>query len=125
MEYRTATVFVDLYFLRKIVRPGGLIVLDDCWAPSVRTAARYCQHNLSWTAIPDAFGSGTRCPMGTGPAAAAEPRCRAFRLPDPSFEPPFRDFRPFLADGDRAAPRHGPADQYRHPPRLAVRRRAG
>jgi predicted O-methyltransferase YrrM len=23
-------VFVDLYFLREIVRPGGLIVLDDC-----------------------------------------------------------------------------------------------
>src|SRR5579864_1056899 len=28
-------VFVDLYFLREIVRPGGLIVLDDCDWPSV------------------------------------------------------------------------------------------
>jgi hypothetical protein len=34
-------VFVHLYFLRKIVRPGSLIVLDDNWAPSVRTAVRY------------------------------------------------------------------------------------
>ena len=28
-------------FLRKIVRPGGLIVMDDDWTPSVRTAGRY------------------------------------------------------------------------------------
>jgi hypothetical protein len=29
------------------------------------------------------------------PTAEAVPRCRAFRLPDPSFEPPFEKFRPF------------------------------
>ena len=37
-SHRFHEVFVDLYFLRKIVRPGGLIVLDDHWWPSVRTA---------------------------------------------------------------------------------------
>jgi len=94
-SHRFHEVFVDLYFLRKIVRPGGLIVLDDNWAPSVRTAACYYEHNLGWTAIPDAFASGTPWTIGTGPAAKAVPRCRAFRLPDPSFEPPFEEFRPF------------------------------
>jgi hypothetical protein len=39
-SHRFHEVFVDLYFLRKIVRPGGLTVTDDNWAPSVRTAAR-------------------------------------------------------------------------------------
>jgi hypothetical protein len=33
--------FVDLFFLREIVRPGGLIILDDCQHLSVRTAVRY------------------------------------------------------------------------------------
>ncbi|HUZ51118.1 MAG TPA: class I SAM-dependent methyltransferase [Streptosporangiaceae bacterium] len=94
-SHRFHEVFVDLYFLRKIVRPGGLIVLDDNWAPSVRTAARYYEQNLGWIGIPDAFADGTPWIIGTGPAAEAVPRCRAFRLPDPSFEPSFEEFRPF------------------------------
>jgi predicted O-methyltransferase YrrM len=94
-SHRFHEVFVDLYFLRKIVRPGGLILLDDTWAPSVWTAARYYEHNLGWVEIPDAFASGTPWIIGTGLAAGALPRCRAFRLPDPSFEPSFEDFRLF------------------------------
>jgi predicted O-methyltransferase YrrM len=92
-SHRFHEVFVDLYFLRKIVRPGGLIILDDNWTPSVRTAARYYELNLGWVAIPGAFASGT--PRTTGVAAETTPRCQAFRLPDPSFEPPFEEFRPF------------------------------
>jgi predicted O-methyltransferase YrrM len=92
-SHRCHEVFVDLYFLRKIVRPGGLIVLDDIWAPSVRTAARYYELNLGWIVIPGAFASGT--PRTTGVAAGTTPRCQAFRLPDPPFEPPFEEFHPF------------------------------
>jgi predicted O-methyltransferase YrrM len=94
-SHRFHEVFVDLYFLRKIVRPGGLIVLDDDWAPSVRTAVRYYEQNMGWTAIPDAFANGTPRTIGDDPAAEAVPRCRALRLPDPSFEPPFEEFHPF------------------------------
>ncbi|HLK01852.1 MAG TPA: class I SAM-dependent methyltransferase [Streptosporangiaceae bacterium] len=94
-SHRFHEVFVDLYFLRKIVRPGGVIVLDDNWAPAVRTAVRYFEQNLGWIAIPDAFASGTPWIVGTGSAAEAVPRCQAFRLPDPSFEPSFEEFRPF------------------------------
>lgn len=94
-SHRFHEVFVDLYFLRKIIRPGGLIVLDDNWAPSVRTAARYYEQNLGWIAVPDAFASGTPWIIGTDPAAEAVPRCQAFRLPDPPFEPSFDEFRPF------------------------------
>jgi predicted O-methyltransferase YrrM len=94
-SHRFHEVFVDLYHLRKIVRPGGLIVVDDDWAPSVRTAVRYYEQNLGWTAIPDAFADGTFWTVGRDPAAEAVPRCRALRLPDPSFEPPFEEFNRF------------------------------
>jgi predicted O-methyltransferase YrrM len=94
-SHRFHEVFVDFYFLRKIIRPGGLIVIDDDWAASVRTAVHYYEQNLGWTPIPGAFASGTRRTISPGPAAEAVPRCRALRLPDPSFEPPFERFRPF------------------------------
>ena len=50
-------IFVDLYYLQMIVRPGGLVVLDDYWWPGVATAARYFETNLGWR--PDAFANGT------------------------------------------------------------------
>jgi hypothetical protein len=42
-----------------------------------------------------AFADGTHETLRHDPAAAAVPRCLAVRLPEPSFEPPFGDFRPF------------------------------
>ncbi len=72
-------VFVDLYFLRELVRPGGLLVLDDSEWPSVAIAVRYFQINTGWQ--PEAIGQQTRL--------------RAFRLPDPRVEPSFEEFKPF------------------------------
>lgn len=90
-SHRFHEVFVDLYFLRQIVRPAGLVVVDDAWTPSVRTALRYFELNLGWAAIPDAFAGGTVVSVDGEQVS----RCRAFRLPDPPFEPPFEEFRPF------------------------------
>jgi predicted O-methyltransferase YrrM len=94
-SHRFHEVFVDLYYLRRIVRPGGLVVIDDNWAPSVRTAASYFERNLGWTPVPDAFTAGTV--VSDGPAGTAAPmaRCKAFRLPEALVEPPFGDFQPF------------------------------
>ncbi len=72
-------VFVDLYFLRELVRPGGLIILDDCEWLSVATAVRYFEVNTGWQ--PEAMDQPTRL--------------RAFRLPDPPVEPSFEEFKPF------------------------------
>lgn len=88
-SHRFHEVFVDLYFLRKIVRPGGIIVVDDHWWPSVRVAVHYFEINLGWRVVEGAFDGGT-VDLATG-----EPRVRALRLPDPSFEPAFDLFRPF------------------------------
>jgi len=88
-SHRFHEVFVDLCFLRTIVRPGGIIVLDDHHRPSVRTAERYFEVNLGWRAVPGALDGGTVDP-GTG-----QERLRALRLPSPPFEPDFERFQPF------------------------------
>lgn len=75
-------VFVDLYFLRELVRPGGLVVLDDCWWPSVATAVRYFELNAGWQPEP----------------VDCETRLRAYRLPDLRVEPSFERFQPFGLD---------------------------
>jgi predicted O-methyltransferase YrrM len=77
-------VFVDLVFLRELVRPGGLIILDDCEWPSVATAVRYFELNTGWRR--EAIEAGTRL--------------RAYRLPDPRLEPSFERFLPFGLDAD-------------------------
>jgi hypothetical protein len=76
-SHRFHEVFVDLYFLRKLVRPGGLIVLDDTEWPSVATALRYYDRNLGWTPMPIAG------------------RLTARQLPLEPPEPDFADFRAF------------------------------
>lgn len=76
-SHRFHEVFVDLYFLRQLVRPGGLILLDDVDKPPVRTAVHYFEENLGWTVT------------ATGDRGAAA------RLPGTRTEPAFTDFRPF------------------------------
>ncbi len=75
-------VFVDLFFLRELVRPGGLVVLDDCQWPSVATAVRYFELNTGWTV--ERFDRETRL--------------RAYRLPSVRVEPSFESFRWFGVD---------------------------
>ncbi|HUB40085.1 MAG TPA: class I SAM-dependent methyltransferase [Streptosporangiaceae bacterium] len=75
-------VFVDLFYLRELVRPRGLLILDDCSYLSVATAVRYFEVNAGWT--PDPIGRPTRL--------------RAFRLPELRIEPSFESFRPFGLD---------------------------
>jgi predicted O-methyltransferase YrrM len=78
-------VFVDLYFLRTLVRPNGLVILDDCSWPSVATAVRYFEVNVGWRQQP----------------IDADTRLRAYRLPATETEPSFEDFRPFGLDTTR------------------------
>jgi predicted O-methyltransferase YrrM len=74
-------VFVDLYYLQMIVRPGGLVVLDNYWWRSVAMAASYFETNLGWK--PHAFANGT--PRGL----------HAMRLPDPPLISGFKRLTPF------------------------------
>ena len=76
-SHRFHEVFVDLYYMRKLVRPGGLIILDDVAWPSVAAALRYYDVNLGWRREP------------------LEGRLEARRLPEELVEPSFTDFTPF------------------------------
>jgi predicted O-methyltransferase YrrM len=76
-SHRFHEVFVDLYFLRKLVRPGGLIILDDAAWPSVAAALRYFDLNLGWRPV------------------AIAGRLTARQVPEEPFEPAFTDFKPF------------------------------
>jgi predicted O-methyltransferase YrrM len=76
-SHRFHEVFVDLYFLRKLVRPGGMIIVDDAAWPSVAAALRYYDLNLGWLPVELAG------------------RLTARRLPKDLTEPDFTDFKPF------------------------------
>jgi len=65
-----------------LVRPGGLVILDDYSYPSVATAVRYFEANTGWQTEP----------------MSAPTRLRAFRLPKERTEPSFESFKPFGLD---------------------------
>ena len=76
-SHRFHEVFVDMYFLRKLVRLGGLIILDDAEWPSVAAALRYFDLNLGWQPVTIAG------------------RLTARRVPEGFSEPDFTDFKSF------------------------------
>ena len=38
--------FLDIFYLTKLVKPGGVILVDDMWMPSVRQAVDYAVKNI-------------------------------------------------------------------------------
>jgi predicted O-methyltransferase YrrM len=59
-DHRFEGVFLDLYFMTRLVRPGGVVVVDDMWMPAVRTAVAYVERNLGASLEPDALPNGFR-----------------------------------------------------------------
>jgi predicted O-methyltransferase YrrM len=47
-NHRFDGVFVDLVFLGRLVRPGGIVFLDDHQLPAVARAASFFTSNLGW-----------------------------------------------------------------------------
>jgi predicted O-methyltransferase YrrM len=45
-DHRFESAFLDLYYMVRLVRPGGLIAVDDMWMPSVRMAVDYWVSNV-------------------------------------------------------------------------------
>jgi predicted O-methyltransferase YrrM len=97
-DHRFEGVFLDLYFMSRLVRPGGLVVVDDMWMPAVRTAVAYVEKNLGATLQPEALPNAFRwrkrplsrgVPSGTGDTAVLRlPRERpALRWDE--FVPPY------------------------------------
>jgi predicted O-methyltransferase YrrM len=48
-NHRFDGVFLDLVYLGRLVRPGGIVFVDDFDLPAVVRAASFCVTNLGWT----------------------------------------------------------------------------
>jgi len=48
-NHRFDGVFLDLVFLGRLLRPGGIAFVDDYQLPAVARAASFCLTNLGWT----------------------------------------------------------------------------
>ncbi|WP_051825768.1 class I SAM-dependent methyltransferase [Kitasatospora aureofaciens] len=48
-DHRFESVFADLHYLDRLIRPGGLVLVDDYQLPAVRDAIAYFTANLGWT----------------------------------------------------------------------------
>jgi predicted O-methyltransferase YrrM len=95
-DHRFEGVFLDLYFMTRLVRPGGVVVVDDMWMPAVRTAVAYVERNLAATLETDALPNGFRwrrrlfrqgVPGGSGDTAV-------LRLPSERPQPRWDEFVP-------------------------------
>jgi predicted O-methyltransferase YrrM len=97
-DHRFEGVFLDLYFMTRLVRPGGLVIVDDMWMPAVRTAVAYVEKNLGGTLEPDALPSAFRwrrrplrrgVPGGTGDTAVLRLPSERPALRWDEFVPPY------------------------------------
>jgi predicted O-methyltransferase YrrM len=97
-DHRFEGVFLDLYYMTRLVKPGGLVVVDDMWMPAVRTAVAYVERNLATTLEPDALPGAFRwrhrplsrgVPSGTGDTAVLRLPGEPPQLRWDEFVPPY------------------------------------
>jgi predicted O-methyltransferase YrrM len=96
-DHRFEGVFLDLYYMTRLVRPGGLIAIDDMWMPSIRMAVAYAEKNLSLDLEPDAIEGAFRwsrrprrgLPPGTGGIAVLRTPQEPPELRWDDFVPPY------------------------------------
>ncbi len=48
-NHRFDGVFLDLVYLGRLVRRGGIVIVDDHQLPAIATAVSFCTTNLGWT----------------------------------------------------------------------------
>lgn len=48
-NHRFDRVFLDVIYLGRLVRPGGVVFVDDYQLPAVARTAAFCLTNLGWT----------------------------------------------------------------------------
>jgi predicted O-methyltransferase YrrM len=97
-DHRFESVFLDIYFMTRLVRPRGLIVVDDMWMPAARLAVAYVERNLGVTLEPGALPTAFRwrrqyfsrgIPSGTGNMAVLRVPAERAKLGWDEFVPPY------------------------------------
>jgi predicted O-methyltransferase YrrM len=48
-NHRFDAVFLDLFYLGRLVRRGGILILDDYNSPGIKRAVSFFVNNLGWT----------------------------------------------------------------------------
>ena len=48
-NHRFDAVFIDLYYLGRLLRPGGVVFVDDYHLPGIARAASFFRANLGWS----------------------------------------------------------------------------
>ena len=105
-NHRFDHVFVDLFYIDRLLKPSGVLVLDDCFLDSVHTASRFIQTNYGYSAIAQYPAGGSMLDDEVSPAKW-RPMMRAMRKPvepPPSSKFHFVRFYPLSA-------RNGPAKE--------------
>lgn len=59
-DHRFEGVFLDLCYADRLVRPRGLVIVDDLWLPAIRLAVSYVERNLGWELLPAAMSRAFR-----------------------------------------------------------------
>jgi predicted O-methyltransferase YrrM len=59
-DHRFDPVFLDLFYAIRLVRPGGLVIVDDMWMPAVRLAVSFFETNVGVELVPDRIPGGFR-----------------------------------------------------------------
>jgi predicted O-methyltransferase YrrM len=91
-------VLLDVHYLSRMVRPGGLIVLDDAWMRAVRVAIDFSVTNLGHRLERAPFPSGAYCrdrPMPWSRFQVRKPRVAVLRLPEKPLERGWDHYVPF------------------------------
>jgi predicted O-methyltransferase YrrM len=76
-NHRFDAVFVDMVFVSRLLKPGGLMVLDDAWFDPVYLACRFAETNLSYAPVAEFVAGKAR----GGKAGTVRPLMRAYRKP--------------------------------------------
>jgi predicted O-methyltransferase YrrM len=58
-NHRFDDVIVDFYLSDQILKPGGLIVFDDIWMPSIQTAVSFVLNNRDYEPVPQSVDTMT------------------------------------------------------------------
>ena len=99
-DHRFESVMADINLTSRLVKPGGLLLIDDTWMPSVRTAVSYFIANLGLIPVPE-YGDAPRDWLKRRfltrrmRSAATRSNMVALRLPENPKPPIWDSFVPF------------------------------
>jgi predicted O-methyltransferase YrrM len=99
-DHKFESVFADMLYMTRLVRPGGVIVIDDVWMPAIRLAVSYFESNiglelLSPDEVPHAF-RWTRKRLWRGSVPSGTGDLAVLRQPTVERERGWDDFVPFF-----------------------------